>query len=208
MKPTRSQQMMIDDGLPASLIISQEERMQYWMDNPPKPKSLYLEGSAVTEDEIRLLFELKESKDRGAASIGCVNHRVEPIAQLVKMGLAQPHGFSSTSFYITDAGLKELKKHKRPDNTGVNTMPIVESAKTSRQPGASRAPRQPSTSGKGKAFDIAALMRRPNGCTADEVLQLTGWKAVSMPQQAKLAGVELVIDKSKKPFRYMAKETK
>ena len=44
---------------------------------------------------------------------------------------------------------------------------------------------------------VVALLKRPQGCTSAEVLQATGWPAVSMPQQAKAAGLKLV--KEKKP---------
>lgn len=63
--------------------------------------------------------------------------------------------------------------------------------------------RTPSTSGKGKAFEIVALMRKPGGVTREEVLAAMGWKAVSMQQQAEQAGVVLKVDKSSKPYRYM-----
>jgi hypothetical protein len=113
-KPTKAQQLMIDDGLPPSLIIDQSERNRYWQEHPPKSyASPYLEKKIVmTQEQINLLFELKASKDRGAASLGCNSHLAE-IAELEKMGYAQQHGFGPTSFYITEAGLVELKKHKK-----------------------------------------------------------------------------------------------
>jgi Holliday junction resolvasome RuvABC ATP-dependent DNA helicase subunit len=60
------------------------------------------------------------------------------------------------------------------------------------------------TKGGNKTEVIAALLRREDGCTSEEVLRATGWTAVSMPQQAKQAGIVLRIDKSRKPFRYYA----
>lgn len=55
---------------------------------------------------------------------------------------------------------------------------------------------------------IAPLLLREGGCTAAEVLAATGWTAVSMPQQAKAAGLGLRIDKGCKPFRYYGTATK
>lgn len=55
---------------------------------------------------------------------------------------------------------------------------------------------------------IAPLLLREGGCTAAEVLAATGWTAVSMPQQAKAAGLALRIDKGRKPFRYYGTATK
>jgi hypothetical protein len=44
-----------------------------------------------------------------------------------------------------------------------------------------------------KSARIAAMLRRKNGCTREEVLAETGWAAVSMQQQARAAGVTLKI---------------
>lgn len=52
---------------------------------------------------------------------------------------------------------------------------------------------------------IAGLLKRKEGCTSADVLKATGWPAVSMPQQAKAAGLRL--KKDKKPgevTRYFA----
>lgn len=38
---------------------------------------------------------------------------------------------------------------------------------------------------------IAGLLTRPGGCVARDVLDATGWRAVSMPRQARTAGLEL-----------------
>lgn len=99
-----------------------------WKDNPSKKYSdSYAERKSLTQEEIRLLFELKESKERGAASLGCSNHRAVSIATLEKLGFAKQHGFGPTSFYITDAGLKESTRHKQPEKKA--PPPLVEAVK-------------------------------------------------------------------------------
>jgi hypothetical protein len=61
--------------------------------------------------------------------------------------------------------------------------------------------RKPKRESKGDyKAEITALLKR--GCTSEEVLRVTGWKAVSMPAMAKSLGLELKIDKGSKPFRY------
>lgn len=45
---------------------------------------------------------------------------------------------------------------------------------------------------------IGDLMLRPEGCTTKDVLAATGWPAVSMPAQAKLAGLTLRKEKDPK----------
>ena len=58
---------------------------------------------------------------------------------------------------------------------------------------------------KGSALaKVAGMLRRPGGCTREQVLKATGWTAVSLQQQAKAAGVKLKIDKSERPFTYRA----
>jgi len=49
---------------------------------------------------------------------------------------------------------------------------------------------------------IVALLKRKNGCTTKDVLEATGWPAVSMPQQAKAAKLKLIKEKDGKVTRY------
>jgi len=59
--------------------------------------------------------------------------------------------------------------------------------------------------GENKSAKVIAMLKRPSGVTREEVLKVTGWKAVSMQQVATNAGVKLKIDDSNgRPFRYRA----
>lgn len=51
---------------------------------------------------------------------------------------------------------------------------------------------------------IVALLSRPEGCTTAEVLKATGWPTVSMPAQAKAAGLKLKKAKDGSVYRYRA----
>lgn len=53
-----------------------------------------------------------------------------------------------------------------------------------------------------KLETIVSMLRRKEGCTAAEVLKATGWPSVSMPQQARAAGLKL--SKEGRPARYRA----
>ncbi len=53
-----------------------------------------------------------------------------------------------------------------------------------------------------KAQMIADLLLRKEGCTTKDVLAATGWPAVSMPQQAKVAGLQLRKEKVEGVMRY------
>lgn len=51
---------------------------------------------------------------------------------------------------------------------------------------------------------IASLLKRKEGCTTADVLKATEWPAVSMPQQAKAAGLKLKKVKEGRVTRYFA----
>ena len=56
--------------------------------------------------------------------------------------------------------------------------------------------------GDGKSAKVVEMMKKNCGVTRAQVLKATGWKAVSMQQLAKSAGVKLKVDESERPFRY------
>lgn len=218
-------QMMTDDGLPLSCLISQEDRDKAWQAKPPRTAGQYGKfnteptsyGATMTKEEITLLFELKASKERGAASLSCSQH-LAAVAQLIKLGFARHHGFSDMQFFITDAGMKEADKHKRPLsqealNWATTEIKKVESYKAANPDLKSRTkparevikPSRPPGSGKGKALEVVAMMRKPGGVTKKEVLKAIGWKAISFQQQAAQCGVTVEIDKSCDPWRYIVK---
>lgn len=49
---------------------------------------------------------------------------------------------------------------------------------------------------------IVGLLKRKEGCTVKDVLAATGWPTVSMPQQAKAAGLSLKKEKDGSVTRY------
>ena len=49
--------------------------------------------------------------------------------------------------------------------------------------------------GSSKTAQVIALMKRASGVTRAEVLELTGWKAVSMQQVAASGGVKIKLEK-------------
>lgn len=49
---------------------------------------------------------------------------------------------------------------------------------------------------------VAGLLQRPEGCTGKEILDATGWPTVSVPQQAKAAGLVLSKEKDGTVTRY------
>lgn len=55
-----------------------------------------------------------------------------------------------------------------------------------------------------KLETIVGLLKRPGGCTAKEAMQACDWPSVSMPQQAKAAGLKLRKEKVGGVTRYSA----
>jgi hypothetical protein len=70
--------------------------------------------------------------------------------------------------------------------------------------GARRA-RAPRSGGPTKRELAAALLRRPQGCTSREILDATGWPAVSVPAIAKASGLTLTQQKDGRTTTYFGK---
>lgn len=77
-----------------------------------------------------------------------------------------------------------------------------------KKPRAKKAPKTAAAKADGgvragsKLAMIAGLLTRPEGCITKDVLEATGWPAVSMPQQAKAAGLTLRTEKEGRVTRY------
>lgn len=51
---------------------------------------------------------------------------------------------------------------------------------------------------------VIAMLKRKGGATREQILKVTGWKAISVQQVAAGQGVKLKINKDERPFHYMA----
>jgi hypothetical protein len=57
-----------------------------------------------------------------------------------------------------------------------------------------------------KSAKVVAMMRKVGGTTREEILKVTGWKAVSPAAVAAGSGFKIKIDTSERPYRYTIKE--
>lgn len=73
----------------------------------------------------------------------------------------------------------------------------AETAPKTRKPRAKKANNGDGPRKGSKMEGIAKLLKRAKGCTAKEVLEATGWAAVSMPAMAKHVGLQLRKEKEK-----------
>ena len=66
---TKSQQLMVDDGLPPGLFRSEEERKKAWDENPPKPMPK-IDNAAKSQDQatLQLLAEMEFKKKNKATN--------------------------------------------------------------------------------------------------------------------------------------------
>lgn len=80
-----------------------------------------------------------------------------------------------------------------------NSRPRAQKTKQAKSPAMPR-------KGESKIEMIARLLKRKEGCTTAEVLAATQWPSVSMPQQAKAAGLRLTKEKDGRVTRYHAEE--
>lgn len=64
------------------------------------------------------------------------------------------------------------------------------------------APRQRKQAGPNKRNIAADLLVRPEGCTAREILDATGWTSISIPSVAKAKGLDLRKEKDAGVTRY------
>lgn len=104
---------------------------------------------------------------------------------------------------------KETKMKTSTAKKTAARKPAKTAKKTARRaPGkAARAPaaREGGIRPGSKLEAVVSLLRRPEGCTGAEALAATGWPAISMPAQAKAAGLTLRKEKVKgEPTRYYA----
>lgn len=102
------------------------------------------------------------------------------------------------------AGAKPKDANQRRKPMTTKTKKTKSAKKTSK---AKTAPASKSTEGVRPGTKLALvveMLKRTEGCTTAEVLTATGWPAVSMPQQAKAAGLMLRKEKDGKVSRYWA----
>ena len=97
---------------------------------------------------------------------------------------------------ITELPKAEAKPKPEQKESVVRTKSKSKSTANARKP----------VNGKGTKLEmIVGLLKRKEGCTTADVLKATGWPSVSMPQQAKAAGLKLKKEKAKgEPTRYHA----
>lgn len=99
-----------------------------------------------------------------------------------------------TTTMKTGAGKAKSKKgtHKAKKAAKAPTTTRRQKGSPAASPARQAAPKTQDGVRPGSKLEaIVGLLRRPEGCTTAQVLKATEWPSVSMPQQAKAAGITL-----------------
>ena len=131
-----------------------------------------------------------------------VDDRTLPVKVIVKGAVLEATDYENMDAFDAGHDLKTYPVSRSVTHDGV-TM-ILCSAKPWAA-GKTKPAKAPSVkpSGRSKVHLIGDLLTRPEGCTTADVLAATSWPSVSMPMQAKLAGLKLRKEKTKgQPTRY------
>jgi membrane protein involved in colicin uptake len=209
-------QLMIEDGFPEQLLIEPDQRREAWKgrklttprpepvarkDEDPTTKALRKELAKAEEAKKAERFaRLKELKERTK------KQAIKPAADAASQETTTMKKPAKTSKAAQVAALR-TKRAAANGSKKATKKAVAKKAATAK----ARTPAAPkATAGAPKGVRpgskleiVVGLLTRKEGCTSAEVLAATAWPAVSMPQQAKAAGLTLRKEKEKgQPTRY------
>jgi hypothetical protein len=142
------------------------------------------------------LKALRESKAAEAAKkeANLTDADKAAIAKLKKEG-AKAASLGASPFDLKKAGAKVKAATQESD--------VSKKTKTKKPAAPKKAAAGDGPRAGSKTALVAGLLQRAKGCTGAEILALTGWPTVSVPAQAKAAGLKLRKEKAKgEPTRY------
>jgi hypothetical protein len=176
---TAAQQLMIADGLPAAAVMPQTERTAAWSRRPPK-------DIQYARDMLRVVSQGQKAATQKelAMKTAAKASKADQVAAL-RTRRATEKGSGAAK---PKAAAKKAAKAKA--RTPASPKPATPGSKVIR-PGS-------------KLEIVVGLLTRKEGCTAAEILAATEWPAVSVPQQARSAGLTLRQEKDGKVTRYWA----
>lgn len=205
---TRAQKLMVDDGLPPELILTPEQRSTGWAGKRAKPTAaMTFAAPKKGEDPSTkaLRKEMAKAEERKKA---------ERFARLAELKQQR----AKAQIKETD----EMKTNTQPskadqvkglrESRAAAKAPKADKAASSKKAAKAKA-RAPvsgkAASGPAKAIRpgskleiVVGLLTRKGGCTSADILAATEWPAVSVPQQARAAGLTLRQEKDGKVTRY------
>lgn len=122
----------------------------------------------------------------------------EKVARAERRDMARRLGMSVVAMRVPGAKLKS-----ETEEESVMAKKTKAKARTKRRATAVRVEKRTTDlRPDSKLAIVVSLLTRKEGCTTADVLAATGWPTVSMPQQAKAAGLVLSKEKDGAVFRY------
>ncbi len=204
--------------LPAFCRIPQEERRAAWAGRrlrPTKEMAFKVPAERPAKDPgtVALLAERdaearedakrKKAADKEARIIKA-RRRAQPAAQAA-MQETTMIAIKTNSKTAQVAKLRTDRAAAKGPKAAKKASERKKAAKAKARTPAARKPASGASKGirPGSKLEIVVgLLKRPEGCTAADVLKATEWPAVSMPQQARAAGLTLRQEKDGKVTRY------
>lgn len=178
--PTKAQQLLLADGLPAAAIIPTDERAAAWKGRKlTKPRPLQVERKVEDPGTLKLLAE-RAARDKAAKKAKRVADKESRIIRNRRK--AKPEE--------TTMNKKAAKKTARKARVA-KTKPAAKK-RTAAKKAAQASARTPAATGR-KA-EVAALMRRPEGVTTAQIKVLTGM--LDHSARALISGIAKGLDKT------------
>lgn len=202
-----SQQLLVEDGLPMAALVPAEERKAAW-----KGRKLTVPKATVgKQDEDPTTVAFKAELERKARLEAKTKKAQRKEALAIKR--RQMAHITAAKAAATHEGTDTMSKKATAKKTAKTTRKAAPvKAKASRATTAS-AKNNARTAAAGPGKDVRAgskleivvgLLKRPGGCTAAEILEACAWPSVSVPQQARSAGLTLKKEKVDGVTRYSA----
>lgn len=164
------------------------------------------ESAASAADRERAFLEIP------GATVEPLPEYAAPVAAKPAEPAEAPVATKTPSLRVSSVGfLAWLEEFLGKDTFAQISHPVVDAFKSAveavKPKAVSRRAKAPRTAtprkpGSTKLDQVAALLQRPEGCTRQDILDLTGWPSVTVPGMAAKAGLNLRQEKEGRAFRY------
>lgn len=215
---TAAQKIMLADGFPMALFIAPAIRRAFW-----KGRKLTTPAATITRPKVedpttaklRKELEASDAKKKAASlerlrEYKAFQNRSAPKPELKPRAIMPTtRAIVPTQQEIDEMATSARKKISKTTQRAKSATKVTRGKKAAK---AARTPAKPKPEAAAigtkavrpgsKLEKVVELLTREGGCTAAEVLKATEWPAVSMPQQARAAGLALRQEKEGKTTRY------
>lgn len=132
--------------------------------------------------------------------LNAANAASEPVAKPAAKRKAAPAAAAETDTNAVDEAMQKFERASAKERDADFMRDLFREVFEAGR--AARSRRSTGRSGPTKREIAANLLQRPEGCTARDILDATGWPAVSVPAIAKASGLTLRQEKDGRATRY------